>query len=228
MATTTLPPGTHLAGDDRGSGSPPKIAPRPGHVTASGSHAEKSETGVWVAVAAISMFFAAFTSSMIVRQGVSLDWMHFQLPRVMYLSTLLLLASSLTVELARRRFLAVPDSPAAASAAAKSFSGKGMYWMYVTGALGLLFVLGQLLAWRDLRAQGLYLATNPSSSFFYVFTAAHALHLLGGVCGVLYVLARLRKTNGIARKSGFGAFLIYWHFMDILWVYLLLLLVLRF
>jgi cytochrome c oxidase subunit III len=174
------------------------------------------------------MFFAAFTSSMIVRQGVSPDWMHFQLPRVMYLSTLLLLGSSLTVELARRRFGGVPDSPEAAGAAAKSFSGKGMYWMYVTGALGLLFVLGQLLAWRDLRAQGLYLATNPSSSFFYVFTAAHGVHLLGGVCGVLYVLARLRKTNGMARKSGFGAFLIYWHFMDILWVYLLVLLVLRF
>src|SRR5271167_4500295 len=94
MATTTLP----------------KITPRPGHITASGSHAEKSETGVWVAVAAISMFFAAFTSSMIVRQGVTPDWFHFQLPRVMYVSTLVLLASSLTLELARRRFAAAPDS----------------------------------------------------------------------------------------------------------------------
>jgi cytochrome c oxidase subunit III len=228
MATTTLPPGANLGLDDRVSGSPPKITPRPGHVTASGSHAEKSETGVWVAVAAISMFFAAFTSSMIVRQGVSPDWLHFELPRVMYFSTLVLLASSLTLELARRRFAAVPDSAGATSAAAGSLVSKGMYWMYVTGALGLLFLLGQLLAWRNLRAQGLYLATNPSSSFFYVFTAAHGIHLLGGVCGVLYILARLRKTNGIARKSGFGAFSIYWHFMDVLWVYLLLLLVFRF
>jgi cytochrome c oxidase subunit III len=228
MATTTLPPGANIVLDDRHSGSPPKITPRPGHVTASGSHAEKSETGVWVAVAAISMFFAAFTSSMIVRQGVSPDWVHFELPRVMYFSTLVLLASSLTLELARRRFLAVPYPAGATSAAARSLVGKGMYWMYVTGALGLLFVLGQLLAWRSLRAQGLYLATNPSSSFFYVFTAAHGIHLLGGVCGVLYILARLRKTKGVARKSGFGAFSIYWHFMDILWVYLLLLLVFRF
>jgi cytochrome c oxidase subunit 3 len=227
MATTTLPPGATITLDDRRSG-PPKNIPRPGNVTASGSHAEKSETGVWVAVAAISMFFAAFTSSMIVRQGVTPDWLHFQLPRVLYASTLILLASSLTLELARRRFAAVPESGNEIAPVAKTLVSKGMYWMYVTGALGMLFVLGQLLAWRNLRAQGLYLATNPSSSFFYVFTATHAIHLLGGICGVGYVLARLRKTNGLARKSGFGAFSIYWHFMDILWVYLLLLLVLRF
>jgi cytochrome c oxidase subunit III len=229
MATTTLPPGaTDISVDDRVPGKPPKITPRPGHITASGSHAEKSETGVWVAVAAISMFFAAFTSSMIVRQGVSADWLHFQLPPVMYLSTLVLLGSSFTLELARRRFAVVPDSQTVAAETGAALTSKGMYWMYVTGALGVLFVLGQFLAWRSLCAQGLYLATNPSSSFFYVFTVTHALHLVGGICGVAYVLMRLRKTKGVARKSGFGAFSIYWHFMDILWVYLLLLLVFRF
>ena len=224
MATTTLPPSADIVVDDRGSGSPPR-APRPGHVTGSGSHAEKSETGVWIAIAAISMFFAAFTSSMIVRQGVTPDWIHFQLPRVMYVSTLVLLVSSYTLELARRRFAAASLTSVAAR---QSLVSKGMYWMWVTGALGLLFVLGQLLAWRNLWAQGLYLATNPSSSFFYVFTATHGIHLLGGLCGVFYVLARLRKTNGVAHQSGFGAFSIYWHFMDILWLYLLLLLVFRF
>src|SRR5580692_12021673 len=116
MATTTLPPGPTITVDDRGPGSPPKTPSRPGHVTASGSHAEKSETGVWVAVAAISMFFAAFTSSMIVRQGVTPDWLHFQLPRVMYLSTLVLLVSSYTLELARRRFAAASISANASEA----------------------------------------------------------------------------------------------------------------
>src|ERR1700685_4702705 len=130
MATTTWPPVQHTPDDRGSSGPPPKMPPRPGHVTASGSHAEKSETGVWVAVAAISMFFAAFTSSMIVRQGVTADWLHFQLPRVMYLSTLVLLASSLTLELARRRFAVVPDSPAAATASGELLAHKGMYWMY--------------------------------------------------------------------------------------------------
>jgi cytochrome c oxidase subunit III len=174
------------------------------------------------------MFFAAFTSSMIVRQGVTPDWLHFSLPRVMYVNTLILLASSFTLELARRRFVGVSNSVSATTADDQYLASKGMYWMCVTGGLGLLFVLGQLLAWRNLRDQGLYLATNPSSSFFYVFTGTHAIHLLGGIGGVLYVLARLRRTNGIARKSGFGAFSIYWHFMDILWVYLFLLLALRF
>src|SRR6202041_4073423 len=183
MATTTLPP-PEITADDQGRGGPPKFIPRPGHVTASGSHAEKSETGVWVAVAAISMFFAAFTSSMIVRQGVTADWLHFQLPRVMYLSTLVLLASSFTLELARPRSAGVPDSQAASTETGELLASKGMYWMYLTGALGILFVLGQFLAWRSLRAQGLYRATNPSSSFFYVFTVTHALHLVGGICGV--------------------------------------------
>ena len=228
MATTTLPPGTEITLEPNGGGPRPPVSPRPGYVTASGSHAEKSETGVWVAVAAISMFFAAFTSSMIVRQGVSPDWLHFQLPRVMYLSTAILLASSVTLEMARRRFALVADVASGGTVTGKSAVANGMYWMYVTGVLGALFVIGQYLAWRNLRAQGLYLATNPSSSFFYVFTGTHAIHLLGGICGVAYVLARLRKTNGVARKSGFGAFSIYWHFMDILWVYLLLLLIYRF
>jgi cytochrome c oxidase subunit 3 len=227
MVTTTLPPGSVIPADDRRSGGPPKITPRPGNVTASGAHAERSETGVWVAVAAISMFFAAFTSSMIVRQGVTPDWLHFELPRVLYVSTLVLLASSVTLELARRQFVVLSETPGATTVS-KATASRGMYWMYVTGALGILFVVGQFLAWRNLRAQGLYIATNPSSSFFYVFTVLHAIHLLGGICGLLYVLARLRKTKGVPRKSGFGAFSIYWHFMDILWVYLLLLLVLRF
>lgn len=228
MATTTLPKDAGVSFDDRGSDTPPKNTPRPGHITASGSHAEKSETGVWIAVAAISMFFAAFTSSMIVRQGISLDWLHFELPRVLYVNTFVLLVSSWTLEMARRQFVDLPNAFDPTTASSKTILSKGRYWMYVTGALGLLFVVGQFLAWRNLRAQDLYIATNPSSSFFYVFTGLHAIHLLAGICGVVYVVARLRKTNGDARRSGFGAFTIYWHFMDILWVYLLLLLVLRF
>src|ERR1700721_3767794 len=102
MATTTLPP-PEITADDQGRGGPPKFTPRPGHVTASGSHAEKSETGVWVAVAAISMFFAAFTSSMIVRQGVTADWLHFQLPRACHLSTLVLRATSFRLHLPSAR-----------------------------------------------------------------------------------------------------------------------------
>lgn len=182
---------------------------------------------MWIVVSAISMSFAAYTSALIVRQGAASDWLHFQLPRVLYFNTLILLASSVTLDLARRRFVAIPDTLRRASDSARALLSNGIYWLYVTAALGATFVLGQVLAWRNLAAQGLFLATNPSSSFFYVFTALHGVHLLGGLGGLSYVIRKLAGKNGSLRASGFGAFSIYWHFMDILWIYLLLLLAAR-
>lgn len=227
MATTTLPPGAEITLDDHGSGRPPELTPRPARVTDAGSPSQKSETGMWVAVSAIGMSFAAFTSAMFVRQDSSTDWQHFQLPHVLYLNTLILIASSVTLEFSRQRFAAISDAAGHAAASAKILLANGIYWLYLTAALGLLFVLGQLLAWRDLVAQGLFLATNPSSSFFYLFTALHAVHLLGGMGGLFYVLRKLVRNGGVAGTSGLSAFSIYWHFMDLLWVYLLLLLAIR-
>ncbi|MGA7839897.1 MAG: cytochrome c oxidase subunit 3 [Candidatus Acidiferrales bacterium] len=227
MATTTLPPGAEITLDDHGSGRPPELTPRPARVTGAGSPSQKSETGMWVAVSAIGMSFAAFTSAMFVRQDSSTDWQHFQLPHVLYLNTLILIASSVTLEFSRQRFAAISDAAGHAAASAKILLANGVYWLYLTAALGLLFVLGQLLAWRNLVAQGLFLATNPSSSFFYLFTALHAVHLLGGMGGLFYVLRKLVRNGGVAGTSGLSAFSIYWHFMDLLWVYLLLLLAIR-
>jgi cytochrome c oxidase subunit III len=200
---------------------------RPVVASKAAAQAQKAETGMWVAVSAISMSFAAFTSAMIVRQDASADWLHFQLPRILYFNTLILLASSVTLELTRQRIASIPEPVRSASTSAQALLASGTYWLYVTAGLGFAFVLGQILAWRDLAAQGLFLATNPSSSFFYVFTALHAVHLLGGIGGLIYVLRKLVRTNGSAETSGLGAFSIYWHFMDILWVYLLLLLAIR-
>jgi cytochrome c oxidase subunit 3 len=227
MATTTLPPGAEITLDDHGAGRPPELTPRSGNVTASGSRSQKSETGMWVAVCAIGMSFAAFTSAMIVRQDSSTDWQHFQLPHVLYLNTLILLASSVTLELSRQRVAAIPRAARHAAESPKLLLASGIDWLYLTAALGLVFVLGQILGWRNLAAQGLFLATNPSSSFFYVFTALHALHLLGGMGGLFYVLRKLIRTGGAGETSGLSAFSIYWHFMDLLWVYLLLLLAMR-
>lgn len=182
---------------------------------------------MWVAVSAISMSFAAFTSAMIVRQDASSDWQRFQLPHILYFNTILLLASSVTLELTRQRIAGIPEALRSSSGSVKALLASGTYWMYVTAGLGFAFLLGQMLAWRNLAAQGLFLATNPSSSFFYVFTALHGVHLLGGIGGLIYVLRKLMRTNGSADNSGLGAFSIYWHFMDILWVYLLLLLAIR-
>ncbi len=196
-------------------------------MTANMPRPERSETGVWIGVSAIMMTFAAFTSAMIVRQGASNDWQHFQLPRILYLNTAIILASSVTLGVARWRLSAVAERLHVNREAARKFYSEGIYWLYVTAGLGLLFVAGQVLAWRNLRAQGLFLATNPSSSFFYVFTALHALHLAGGIAGVFYMLAKLAKTKGTAETSGMSALSVYWHFMDGLWVYLFVLLSLR-
>lgn len=174
-----------------------------------------SSTGIWVVLASITMSFAAFTSALIVRQGSAADWRHLTLPGILYLNTVVLLASSVALEVARRQVGAFMGGlrPQVTSPTR---------WLYITLFLGLLFVAGQYLAWLQLRSQGLYLATNPNSSFFYVLTAMHALHVSGGLGGLVRVIHRLNKS--VLWKSTLDATAHYWHFMDVLWVYLLLLL----
>jgi cytochrome c oxidase subunit III len=174
-----------------------------------------ASTGIWVVLASITMTFAAFTSALIVRQGSALDWRHLTLPNILYVNTLVLFASSFALEMARRRLRVVAGG-------LKAESGDRSRWLYVALFLGLLFVVGQYVAWAQLRAQGLYLATNPNSSFFYVLTAVHALHVLGGLGGLLRVIRKM--SNSTLRKSTLDATAYYWHFMDGLWVYLLVLL----
>jgi cytochrome c oxidase subunit 3 len=174
-----------------------------------------ASTGIWVVLASIAMSFAAFTSALIVRQGSALDWRHLTLPRILYLNTLVLFAGSFALEVARRRVDAFMSGR-------KDQAARPTRWLYIALFLGLLFVAGQYLAWMQLRSQGLFLATNPNSSFFYVLTAVHAVHVLGGLGGLGRVIRRLNKS--ILRKSTLDATAFYWHFMDALWVYLLLLL----
>lgn len=174
-----------------------------------------ASTGIWVGIAAITMTFAAFTSALIVRKGSSNDWRPFTLPAILYLNSVVLLASSVTLEVGRRRV-------AAFMARVKTHHASPAHWLYITLSLGIFFVAGQYAAWRQLRAQGLFLATNPSSSFFYLLTALHALHVLGGLAGLILVIRRVRSC--VLRRSTLDIASRYWHFMDVLWLYLLLLL----
>jgi len=178
-----------------------------------------ASTGIWVGIGAICMTFAAFTSALVVRQGAALDWRHFTLPSVLYLNTVILIASSVTLEMARKRVAVYMG------AARPEGRQHPAFWLYVTLLLGVLFVAGQYIAWTQLRSQGLYLATNPSSSFFYVLTAAHALHVLGGLGGLTRVTHKLGNLS--LRRTTLDATARYWHFMDVLWIYLLLLLWLK-
>jgi cytochrome c oxidase subunit III len=165
-------------------------------------------SGIWVVVAAITMAFAAFTSSLIIRQGSGNDWRHLAIPGILYFNTAILLLSSLTLEIARRR-------TAESLAATRS-------WLYLTLALGTAFLLGQYGAWHQLRSEGFYLATSPNSSFFYVLTVMHALHVLGGLGGFVHAV---RKTaSSVWRVTTLDACAVYWHFLAGLWIYLLLVL----
>ena len=174
-----------------------------------------SSSAIYVVLFAITMMFAAFSSALIVRKGSSLDWQTFTLPSILYFNTVILLASSVTLEISRRRV-------AAFMGGLKSQAESPARWLYITLVLGLLFVAGQYVAWSQLRGEGMYLATNPSSSFFYVLTATHALHVLGGLGGLIYVIRKLGKSS--LRRNALDATARYWHFMDVLWLYLLCLL----
>jgi cytochrome c oxidase subunit 3 len=166
---------------------------------------EASRSGIWVGIFAIIMSFAALTSALLVRQG-SGEWSHIVLPSILYANTATLLLSSFTMEMSRR-------------ALAKSANVSG--WIGVTLLLGLSFVAGQYLAWRHLAAQGLYLATNPNSSFLYVFTGMHALHLLGGIAVLFYLFGRVIGGRVSLRHHLLDNTAVYWHFMGGLWLYLL-------
>jgi len=174
-----------------------------------------ASTGIWVGLAAITMTFAAFTSALIVRQGSALDWRHITLPPVLYLNSLMIVASSFTLEIARRRI-------AAFMGGLHEKAESPVRWLYITLFLGLLFVAGQTFAWVQLKSQGFGLATNVSYSFFYVLTVAHALHVFGGLGGLVRAIGKL--NHSLLRRSTLDATSRYWHFMGVLWLYLLLLL----
>jgi len=199
-----------------GNGGFRNLVPSDGNLRAVQDHAPpSSKTGIWVVLAAITMSFAAFTSALVVRQGAAADWHPLTLPNILFWNTLVLLASSVTLELARRRVAVFMGGP-------RTVDLSPARWLYVTAGLGVVFVVGQYVAWLQLRSQGLYLATNPNSSFFYLLTALHALHVLGGLYGLTYVIRKLNRV--VLRRSTLDSFSYYWHFMGILWVYLLLLL----
>jgi len=223
MATVIQPPQTDHSKShshahySSGAGGLGNLTPTNGSLAGLSDHSsDPARTGIWIGLAAIAMSFAAFTSALVVRQATANDWRHLTIPSIVFLNTVVLLASSITLEVARRRVAhfargKTPDrTPALLSLCTTLF-------------LGLLFVAGQFVAWTQLRAQGLYLASNPNSSFFYVLTAIHALHVLGGLAALMRVIYILRQPQFCLRRSTMDVTSYYWHFMGILWLYLLLL-----
>ena len=168
-------------------------------------------TGMLMGLAGIFMIFAALTSALVVRKGISDDWIALTFPTILWPNTLILLASSFTMEKARWSL---------------SSTTQFRRWWGATVILGICFLLGQILAWQQLANQGVYLSTNPSSSFFYVLTGSHGVHLLGGVVALLYLSWKMWRHPAAPPQTMVYVAGLYWHFMDGLWVYVFLLLLL--
>jgi len=149
---------------------------------------------------------------MLMRRDISGDWMSVHKPRILWLNTAVLLASSMALERARRTLRSGNRS---------QFN----HWWTAGTVLGGLFLAGQFVAWEQLRAAGLFMASNPSTAFFYILTAAHAAHLIGGLAALVYVEAgAVRFRLGPAKRTAIDVSAVFWHFLDVLWIYLMVLL----
>ena len=171
--------------------------------------------GLWIAMASITMMFGAFTSAFIVRRAAG-NWVEFNLPNIFYVSTIVLLLSSITLHSSYKAFVAEQWA-------------KYRSLLIVSFLLGLGFVVLQYLGWQELFSIGIDLKGNPSGSFLYMLTGVHVLHIIGGLAALIIALINaysLKLKVTAKRKLNFELTLQYWHFVDLLWVYLLVFLLL--
>lgn len=155
--------------------------------------------------------FIAFTVALLMRREIASDWVSVHKPRILFLNSAILLASSVALEHGRRGL----------HAGNRTLFNR--WWTVATG-LGVLFLLGQAYAWRELREAGMYVAYSPSVAFFYILTAAHAVHLIGGLTALIYVdVQALQFSLGPAKRTAIDCSAIFWHFLDVMWIYLMVL-----
>jgi cytochrome c oxidase subunit 3 len=214
------------SGDDRPGSGLPDYATR----------LRRARLGLLVALTPILMLFVSFTSAYVVRQGLPTldprtntlvrDWIPVTLPRLLLINTCVLVLSSVFMELARRQIKGEAVlAPVTSTPRGSLGDEKKTPWLAVTLVLGLFFLFGQWMAWRQLAASGFYVATTPSSSFIYLLTGTHAIHLLGGVLALFAAgIASLLRRSLATRSIVVDVTAWYWHFMAGLWVYILCLL----
>jgi cytochrome c oxidase subunit 3 len=200
------------------------------------SRLRRARFGLGLALAMVTMTFAVFTATFVLRRwfedwpGVDSSvtvrvahWTHLQLPyRLLFFNTLLLLLSSVAMEMTRRQV-----TKRAALAPVERIPGvslgreRNLPWLPATIVLGCAFVAGQALAWLQMAARGIYLATTPNATFVYLATILHAIHLGAGLLALLSaaVLA-IAKASWDSRRIVVDVTAWYWHFMAGLWVYL--------
>ena len=178
---------------------------------------EKFRVGMWFLLLVVLMTFGGLIGAYIVISTKGeMEWKPFDLPLQVWVSTVLIFASSLTYQISKNALSAENQI-------------KAKNWLLATTVLGGMFISSQILAWFDLVQRGVYMASNPYAGFFYILTAVHALHVFGGILVLGYILLRtwnqtfsreeLDKRQAISNSVG-----LYWHFMDGLWIVLFVLL----
>jgi len=223
-----LPPVRGGGGGDRGgnNGSPDY-----------GQRLRRTRLGLLVGLVSSTMVFVSFTSVYIMRRGLPTlddhtggyvrDWLQVNLPTgLLLVNTSLLVLSSITVELARRQITRqVALAPVQSIPGVSIGKERNFPWLSATVVLGLAFLAGQWMAWRELAARGFYLATSPSSSMVYLLTDTHAVHLAGGLLVLLYaVITALMRRPLEGRRIVVDVTAWYWHFMAFVWIYIFALL----
>ena len=178
---------------------------------------EKFRLGMWFLLLVVIMTFGGLIGAyVVIATKNELEWKPFNLPFQVWISTLLILSSSLTYQISKNALQAENQI-------------KAKNWLLATTVLGGMFISSQILSWLELVRQGIYMASNPYAGFFYILTAVHALHVFGGILVLGYILLRIwNKTFSTEelekRKSVSSAVGLYWHFMDGLWLVLFVLL----
>jgi cytochrome c oxidase subunit 3 len=196
----------------------------------------RARLGLLVALTPVIMLFVSFSSAYVVRQGLPTldprsnqlvrDWIPVTLPKLLLINTGVLILSSLFMELARRQIKGRVTGVVASGVPEVSIGDQvRIPWLAMTLLLGLAFLFGQWAAWRQLAANGFYVATTPSSSFVYLLTGTHAVHLMGGVLALFVAgMASLLQRSVATRSIVVDVTAWYWHFMAGLWIYILCLL----
>jgi cytochrome c oxidase subunit III len=167
---------------------------------------------VWLFIITIIMLFASQTSAYLVRRAEG-NWKEFEIPVIFYFSTAVLVISSLCMHLA---YLA----------AKKDNFVRLKLFISLCFGFGLAFLIMQYIGWKDLDAQGIYLKGNPAESFYYILTGLHGVHLVSGLCVLTYSFwaAHTMKVHS-KNLVHIEVSATYWHFLDLLWLYLLVFLI---
>jgi cytochrome c oxidase subunit 3 len=190
--------------------------------------------GLFFALSAVFMFFVAIVSVFFVSQASGHfdansryinEWLPTDVPPILWLNTLVLILSSISIEIARRHMFREVDVMDEWLGMGKPSTTRAVPWVFTTVVLGSLFLIGQVVAWHQLAAQRVFFQTSPSSHSFYLITGVHGAHLLLGVLGMAGALVGLYLSKQLENRQIFvDCAAWYWHSMGALWILLFTLL----